>query len=94
MKLDDGAGDLYDGTVKLDDGAGDLFDGIVELDDGTGDLLDGAIQIRDGMATLNDDGIEKITSLFDQNTQDAIDRFQAVLDAGDGYTNFSGAEKD
>ena len=94
VKLDDGARDLYDGTVQLDDGGGDLFDGIVELDDGAGDLLDGAIEVHDGMVTLNDDGIEKITSLFDQNTQDAIDRFQAVLDAGESYTNFSGAEED
>lgn len=102
-KLDDGAGTLYDGTVDLDNGAGDLYDGVVKLDDGAQDLYDGAMQLLDGsgdlddgtqdlldgIIKLNDEGIKKLTELFGDNVQDAVDRIKAVRNAGSDYQTFT-----
>ena len=103
VKLDDGAGTLYDGTVDLDNGAGDLYDGVVKLDDGAQDLYDGAKQLLDGsgdlddgtqdlldgIIKLNDEGIRKLTELFGDNVQDAVDRIKAVRNAGSDYQTFT-----
>lgn len=102
-KLDDGAGTLYDGTVDLDNGAGDLYDGVVKLDDGAQDLYDGAKQLLDGsgdlddgtqdlldgIIKLNDEGIRKLTELFGDNVQDAVDRIKAVKNASIDYQTFT-----
>ncbi len=103
VKLDDGAGTLYDGTVDLDNGAGDLYDGVVKLDDGaqdlyngakqlldgSGDLDDGTQDLLDGIIKLNDEGIRKLTELFGDNVQDAVDRIKAVRNAGSDYQTFT-----
>ena len=103
VKLDDGAGTLYDGTVDLDNGAGDLYDGVVKLDDGAQDLYDGAKQLLDGsgdlddgtqdlldgIIRLNDEGIRKLTELFGDNVQDAVDRIKAVKNASIDYQTFT-----
>ena len=103
VKLDDGAGTLYDGTVDLDNGAGDLYDGVVKLDDGAQDLYDGAKQLLDGsgdlddgtqdlldgIIKLNDEGIKKLTELFGDNVQDAVDRIKAVKNASIDYQTFT-----
>ena len=103
VKLDDGAGTLYDGTVDLDNGAGDLYDGVVKLDDGAQDLCDGAKQLLDGsgdlddgtqdlldgIIKLNDEGIRKLTELFGDNVQDAVDRIKAVKNASIDYQTFT-----
>ncbi len=89
VDLDNGAGDLYDGVVKLDDGAQDLYDGAMQLLDGSGDLDDGTQDLLDGIIKLNDEGIKKLTELFGDNVQDAVDRIKAVRNAGSDYQTFT-----
>ena len=89
VDLDNGAGDLYDGVVKLDDGAQDLYDGAKQLLDGSGDLDDGTQKLLDGIVKLNDEGIKKLTDLFGDNVQDAVDRIKAVKNASNDYQTFT-----
>jgi X-X-X-Leu-X-X-Gly heptad repeat protein len=89
VSLDDGAGSLYDGASKLDDGAQDLYDGAMQLLDGSGDLDDGTQDLLDGIIKLNDEGIKKLTELFGDNVQDAVDRIKAVRNAGSDYQTFT-----
>ena len=89
VSLDDGAGSLYDGASKLDDGAQDLYDGAKQLLDGSGDLDDGTQDLLDGIIKLNDEGIKKLTELFGDNVQDAVDRIKAVRNAGSDYQTFT-----
>lgn len=89
VDLDNGAGDLYDGVVKLDDGAQDLYNGAMQLLDGSGDLDDGTQKLLDGIIKLNDEGIKKLTELFGDNVQDAVDRIKAVRNAGSDYQTFT-----
>ena len=89
VDLDNGAGDLYDGVVKLDDGAQDLYDGAMQLLDGSGDLDDGTQDLLDGIIKLNDEGIKKLTELFGDNVQDAVDRIKAVKNASNDYQTFT-----
>ena len=58
------------------------YDGSGDLDDGTQDLLDGIIK-------LNDEGIKKLTELFGDNVQDAVDRIKAVKNASNDYQTFT-----
>ena len=89
VDLDNGAGDLYDGVIKLDDGAQDLYDGAKQLLDGSGDLDDGTQKLLDGIVKLNDEGIKKLTDLFGDNVQDAVDRIKAVKNASNDYQTFT-----
>lgn len=88
-ELDDGAGTLKDGAVSLKDGAQELSDGVQELSDGALELDDGAQELKDGMFRFDEEGISKLTELFGDNVQEAVDRIQAVMDAGKNYTTFT-----
>ena len=43
---------------------------------------------------LNEEGIRKITSLFGDKAEKAIDKIQNLLDAGSSYKSFGGISKD
>lgn len=88
-ELDDGADTLRDGASRLHDGAKELSDGVQELSDGAKELSDGALELKDGMFRFDEEGISKLTDLFGDNVEEALDRIQAVMDAGKDYTTFT-----
>lgn len=53
-ELDDGTGDVLDGTKKVDDAAQELKEKVAELYDGTGKLNDGASELVGGMKEITD----------------------------------------
>lgn len=89
LKLINGTRDLNDGALTLKNGACDLYDGAQKLDDGAVILDDGAQKLKDGMFLFDEDGISRLTDLFGDNVQDAVDRIQAVMDAGKDYDTFT-----
>lgn len=93
-ELYNGAGDLRDGTAKLYDGAGKLYDGTTELYNGTVDLDAGVVELKDGVIKLDEEGIKKIYDAFDRDLGDYFDRLEAIREAGENYSSFSGVSDD
>ena len=77
----------YAGSNKLTKGLVPFCNGIDTLADGTKTLSSGAVK-------LNNEGIKKITSLFGDKAEGAIDNVQDLLDAGQSYKSFSGISDD
>ncbi len=95
-ELKDGTTKLVEGTNTLNGGAGELlsgvvtlYDGAVSLDNGVTELADGCLTLKDGLFQFDEEGIHKLTSLVEDDTQEIVDRLQAVLDAGKEYKTFT-----
>lgn len=86
-KLDKAIEKVYAGSNKLANGTATFCNGIDTLADGTKTL-------RDGAQKLNNEGIKKITSLFGDKGEKAVEKVQDLLDAGSSYKSFSGISKD
>ena len=99
--LDSGVSELQSGVSELDanssrlvDGSGELADGAAELADGAEQLKDGSEKLRDGMKKFNEEGIEKLTSFFENDLEMLADRLKAVKNAGEDYQSFAGISDD
>lgn len=96
-KLDDGVGELQSGATKLvdnngalKDGADQLAEGTEKLSDGVNTLLTGANDLSDGMVRFDKEGIEKLTSSFEDEGKKVVDRLNATMDAAKSYHSFTG----
>ena len=96
-RLDSGVGELKSGADKLvgnndtlKDGAGQLADGSKKLSDGVGTLLTGANDLSNGMVRFDKEGIDKLTSSFEDEGEKVVDRLNATMDAAKSYHSFSG----
>lgn len=93
-QLASGAGTLVANNEKLRNGASDLADGANKIADGVIQLDDGADELYNGMVTFNEEGISKLVDAFDGDAKDLIDRIDAVVQAGENYTTFTGLAKE
>ncbi len=89
-KLNSGMQSLNKGATSLETATLKLLNGIDKLDTASGKLEKGATKLNDGMVEFNDEGIKKINKTYQNDVKTAIDRLNAVLDAGKEYKNFSG----
>lgn len=96
-QLSDGALQLTSGAETLSDGAGELKSGIDTLSrgcsalvDGVKKLRDGAMQLRDGLITFNKEGIEELTSVFDDELDELFQRLRATVHVSRRYCSFDG----
>lgn len=94
LTLKSGTIDLKAGTRKLADGTSQFKDGTAELYDGTLTLSDGSKELMEGMFKFKEEGIDKLTDLFGDNVENALDTLSAIMDAGSEYNTFAGAESD
>ena len=92
--MKDGTASLKDGTSQLAEGTGKLLSGTGDLTDGVSELFDGAKELKDGMAEFDTDGIQKLSSLVQDDGQEFFDRLRALQDYGRSYTTFSGANSE
>lgn len=81
---------MKEATEKLLTGSNQLKDGGNKLADGVDELYNGSVDLKDGMKKFNEEGIEELTSTFDEDLQDVLDRVNAVSKAGKSYNSFSG----
>lgn len=93
-QLASGASTLVANNEKLRNGASDLSDGAKKIADGVVKLDDGADELYNGMVTFNEEGISKLVDAFDGDAKDLIDRIDAVVQAGENYTTFTGLAKE
>ena len=57
------------------------------------ELLDGAKELMDGMAEFDEDGIRELSTLFQDDASDFLDRLRALQDYAGEYTSFSGSNE-
>lgn len=80
--LNGSSGSLKSGSSQLSAGASELAAGVTALSEGAGEL-------NDGMIEFNEEGIQKLTSVLDEDVSTVIDRIGAVFAAGDDYATFT-----
>lgn len=93
-QLATGAKTLVANNEKLRNGASDLSDGANKISDGVDQLDDGADALYNGVVKFNEEGISKLVDAFNGDAKDLIDRIDAVIQAGENYTTFTGLAKD
>lgn len=93
-QLASGASTLVANNEKLRNGASDLSDGANKIADGVVKLDDGANELYNGMVTFNEEGISRLVDAFDGDAKDLLDRIDAVVQAGENYTTFTGLAKE
>lgn len=93
-QLASGARTLVANNEKLKNGASDLSDGANKISDGVDKLDDGADELYNGVVKFNEEGISKLVDAFNGDAKDLIDRIDAVVQAGENYTTFTGLAKD
>ena len=84
----------YSNNEKLRKGASDLSDGANKIADGVDKLDGGADELYNGVVKFNEEGISKLVDAFNGDAKDLIDRIDAVVQAGENYTTFTGLAKD
>lgn len=82
------------GASQISDGAKTLAAGTKTLDNGIVTLVNGTKDLKDGTIKLNKEGISKITEIFGEDTKDAVNKIEDVLNAGKKYNSFSGINSD
>ena len=93
-QLASGASTLVANNEKLKNGASDLSDGANKIADGVDKLDDGADELYNGVVKFNEEGISKLVDAFNGDAKDLIDRIDAVVQAGENYTTFTGLAKE
>ena len=95
-KLGDASSQVKDGIATVNSGAGQISDGAKTLANGTGSLSSGVVTktLKDGVVKLNDEGISKITEIFGDDTKDAVNSIEDILNNGKEYKSFSGIKSD
>ena len=93
-QLASGASTLVANNEKLRNGASDLSDGANKISDGVDKLDDGADELYNGVVKFNEEGISKLVDAFNGDAKDLIDRMDAVVQAGENYTTFTGLAKE
>lgn len=94
QQLASGANTLVANNEKLKNGAADLSDGAVKIADGVDKLDGGADELYNGVVKFNEEGISKLVDAFNGDAKDLLNRVDAVIQAGENYTTFTGLAKD
>ena len=93
-QIKSGIGTVNSGASQISDGARTLAAGTKTLDNGIVTLANGTKDLKDGTIKLNKEGISKITEIFGEDTKDAVNKIEDVLNAGKKYNSFSGINSD
>lgn len=93
-QIKSGIGTVNSGASQISDGARTLAAGTKTLDNGIVTLANGTKDLKDGTIKLNKEGISKITEIFGEDTKDAVNKIEDVLNAGKKYNSFSGIKSD
>ena len=93
-QIKSGIGTVNSGASQISDGAKILAAGTKTLDNGIVTLANGTKDLKDGTIKLNKEGISKITEIFGEDTKDAVNKIEDVLNAGKKYNSFSGINSD
>ena len=93
-QIKSGIGTVNSGASQISDGAKTLAAGTKTPDNGIVTLANGTKDLKDGTIKLNKEGISKITEIFGEDTKDAVNKIEDVLNAGKKYNSFSGINSD
>ena len=93
-QIKSGIGTVNSCASQISDGAKTLAAGTKTLDNGIVTLANGTKDLKDGTIKLNKEGIGKITEIFGEDTKDAVNKIEDVLNAGKKYNSVSGINSD
>ncbi|MCR5785182.1 MAG: hypothetical protein K6G40_06025 [Eubacterium sp.] len=85
---------LKSAAGKISSGASSLADGTSEAASGSKELYEGSVELKEGMAEFDEEGIQKIVDAFGGDLGDALDKLNAVKDAGESYISYAGISDD
>lgn len=79
-----------DGAAAAADGAAQLNAAMPELQSGTIQLKDGALTMKDGLESFNTQGIEKLSSLVNEELDGLLDSMSSLIQAAKSYQSYGG----
>lgn len=79
-----------DGAAAAADGAAQLNAAMPELQSGTTQLKDGALTMKDGLESFNTQGIEKLSSLVNEELDGLLDSMSSLIQAAKSYQSYGG----
>ncbi|MEF9840290.1 MAG: hypothetical protein RR791_04985, partial [Lachnospiraceae bacterium] len=93
-ELASGAGEVSQGAFRLDGGVEQLQTGSGQLIGGVQQLDIGAQALNTGMTEFHYTGIEQLTSVFQEDIRNMVNRMSKLLNTSKEYRNFSGISDD
>ncbi|MCR4605708.1 MAG: hypothetical protein K5639_06880 [Eubacterium sp.] len=90
-KLGAGMTQLGNGAKELDKATDQVNDGVGKLASAGDKLAEGARSLDTGFDKFRKKAIDKLLNIFDEDIKTIIDRVEAVKEAGEEYTSFSGS---
>ncbi|MEG2607546.1 MAG: hypothetical protein RR964_02615 [Lachnospiraceae bacterium] len=93
-ELASGAGEVSQGAFRLDGGVEQLQTGSGQLIGGIQQLDIGAQALNTGMTEFHYTGIEQLTSVFQEDIRNMVNRMSKLLNTSKEYRNFSGISDD
>ena len=85
---------LKSASSKISNGASALSSGADQAKKGSEDLYDGSVELKEGMAEFDEEGIQKIMDAFGGDLGEALDKLNAIKDAGTSYNSYTGLSDD
>lgn len=89
-QLAQGAAQMSGSAPALADGVGQVSSGSSELSSALEALASGAKELANGLVQLNDQGVVQFADTLKDKLSKPMNRFDAVVEAGRQYQNFSG----
>lgn len=79
-----------DGAAEAAEGAAQLNAAMPEIQSGMTQLKDGALAMKDGLESFNTQGIEKLSSLVNEELDGLLDSMSSLIQAAKSYQSYGG----
>lgn len=78
------------GAAAAATGAATLKDSVPAMQDGIAQLLEGAQALSDGLGTFNTNGVEKLSTLVNENMETLLENLRSMISAAKSYQTYTG----
>ena len=96
-KISTGIDQFEEGINAISDGTNQLYEGINTLTgysnqiyEGIGAINDGSNQLYEGISRFNKEGINKISSLVNNDVRTKVNKLHQIVELGNNYSSFAG----
>lgn len=78
------------GAAAAATGAATLKDSVPAMQDGIAQLLEGAQALSDGLGTFNTNGVEKLSTLVNEDMETLLENLRSMISAARSYQTYTG----
>lgn len=78
------------GAAAAATGAATLKDSVPAMQDGIAQLLEGAQALSDGLGTFNTNGVEKLSTLVNEDMETLLENLRSMISAAKSYQTYTG----